>query len=758
MVETMFKSAKERLIAFFVFLAVLAAGLYITKLSNENFLSSQRLLLSGIARSKASDIERQISHSFTSARILAYEVKRVGGVLPDFEDFAANISQSVGGITSLNLSPNGVIEQVYPRKGNEVALGINVLEHPKYREASSHAIATKSMITVGPVTLRQGGIAVIGRYPIFIEGQNGNDSFWGFSSALVKLDSLFKGSGFDKLEEEGYCFRLTREHKDTGASLEFYHSAANLEHDVITTSEIKLPSATWALTISHSAKQGILSRTIGGAVISFLVAIALAIALYLILLQPRRLKKQVVDKTKELQELAYGDPLTGLPNRRYLNEQVPLLIQNIIKYKRFGAFIYFDLDNFKSINDSIGHDVGDEVLSQVAIRLQKVMGDADKVLRLGGDEFGILLGDAGCELHVIQMADSILEVIQHTLKVGDREFRLSTSLGIVFIPLHGSNILNLMQNADVAMYQAKRKGKNRYEVFAENLRQATVELNQGRISLERAIRESEIELYYQPQFDLQSGMIVSAEVLVRWNHPKRGLLFPDRFIPMAEETGLIVALGNYVIEKTFEYQAKRIAQGLPVMRLHVNVSPLHVNDPHLLDFIKKMVHIYQVPGNLIGLEITETVLVEDLDRVVEILCAIKALGVCISIDDFGTGFSSLGQLKNLPIDILKIDRCFVKDIERDQNDRMIVEAIIAMAHKLKMEVIAEGIETVKQMEMLGGYYCDTGQGFLVSKAVQEAEFSQMTLNIQDKLIGAVDSENKGQAGEGEEKEAVSAAR
>ncbi|TDO98946.1 bifunctional diguanylate cyclase/phosphodiesterase [Marinomonas balearica] len=742
MVEQLPKNVRELIIAFTVFFSILAAGLYITKLSNDNFLSSQRLLLSGISRSKASNIERRISYSFTSVRVLAHEVKRAGGTLPDFEDYARNISRSIEGVASLNLAPNGVITQVYPLETSRIALGINVMKDPKYREAATHSIKTKNMITVGPVPLRQGGVAVIGRYPIFMEDEHGEESFWGFSTALVRLDTLLKDSGFDQLESEGYSFRLTREHSDTHEPLEIYRSKADLEHDVVATSQIKLPSTTWTLTLSLSAQQAIYGRSVNGALISFLVALGFSIALYSILLQPRRLKEQVINKTKELQELAHGDPLTGLPNRRYLNERVPSLIQHIIKHKKLGAFIYFDLDNFKSINDSIGHDIGDEVLTQVAARLKNVVGDTGKVIRLGGDEFGILLESAKDEQSILKMADTILDSVQYTLKIRQREFRLSTSLGIAYIPQHGSKVLSLMQNADMALYQAKRKGRNRYEVFTEGMRLCTVELNQGRITLERGIQNSQIELYYQPQFDLASKSIVSAEVLIRWNHPRRGLLFPDSFISTAEETGLIVALGNYVIEKTFQYQAKRMAQGMPPMCLHINVSPIHVNDPHLLDFVKKMIYLYQVPGDLIGLEITETVLVEDLNQAVKVLCAIKALGVRIAIDDFGTGFSSLSQLKNLPVDILKIDRSFVKDIEHDQNDRMIVEAIIAMAHKLNIEVIAEGIETPEQMQMLEGYCCDTGQGYLVSKAVREPEFSRMDLDIRGKVINAFGIENK----------------
>lgn len=496
----------------------------------------------------------------------------------------------------------------------------------------------------------------------------------------------------------------------------------SMDSEAIVKADIALPNGKWVLSLSHNISGNIWTRTSNMLLLTILLATISSLSLYNILVRPIALQKEVDKKTLELKELAFKDPLTELPNRRFLNENFDTLVQKIEQSKKVGAFIYFDLDNFKAINDSIGHDVGDQVLIQIAYRLKTTIQPEDIVIRLGGDEFAIIITDTENELQITERARTILQSTQKILQIEHREFRQSTSLGIALIPSHGSDLLELMQCADVALYEAKRRGKNQFVVFDEAMRKSTIQMHNEEMALAKAIDENQLVLHFQPQFDLKLNKVIGAEALVRWQHPDRGLVYPDQFIPLAEQSGQILELGNRVIEMSFQYLAKRHELGLYPILLHINLSSLQLSDPKLVNYVRSMVRHYQVPGHYIGFEITETTLLTDIDQARKTLEQLKAMGMCIAIDDFGTGYSSLGQLKNLPVDLLKVDRSFIWDLEKDKDDRMMVEAIIAMAHKLNISVIAEGIETHDQLLMLQDFHCDLGQGYLVSKPIPAEDF------------------------------------
>ena len=726
-----FKESLALLFSALVFILSLGIGGYLTELANDNIVKENKLLLSGIARTQASELERRLSSAFTSTQILAHAVSQSDGNISDFDSYAANIMESIGGIANLQLAPNGIISNIYPLKGNESAIGLDILANPAYREAAEFAIKERSLIALGPVSLVQGGTAVIVRAPVFI-GEDSNQ-FWGFASALIFLKDLVEASRLIELEQEGYSFALTRIHADSGDTLTFYHSDHTVDEQSMVQADIVLPTGTWQLCISHNNSEFIIARTSISYLVVIIISAILAVAFYLVLLQPQRLRHQVAEKTRELQQLVLRDPLTGLPNRRYLNDKLSDLLQESIALGQHGAFIYFDLDNFKSINDTIGHDVGDQVLIKVAERLQQLVSGNDTVVRLGGDEFAIVFFDLANIQQAEQKAEGILQTISALMHIGEREFRLSTSLGIATFPENGNHTLELMQNADVALYQAKQKGKNQYKCFDEQMKQTALNTHNEEQALVRAIHNNEIELYYQPQFDIKLGQIVGAEALVRWNHPERGLVFPNEFIPLAETTGHIIELGHHVIREAFAYAKRRQEINLPPIIIHVNLSSVQVADPTLLPLVKSLIQEYGIPGHYIGFEITESMVLEDMELAKHVLNRLKDLGICIAIDDFGTGFSSLNQLKNLPVDLLKIDKSFVMDLERDPDDKMIVEAITAMAHKLNLQVTAEGIESQEQLAFLSAIQCDLGQGYLVAKALPEALFNGLPQAIAETI-------------------------
>lgn len=729
MLDLRIKKHRPLLVSVGIFITIFCACLYFISLSNTNFKQNQRLLLSGMARSQAAEIERNLSLSLTSTQILAHQISIDYEKVNHFESYAQTIMQSFEGISSIQLAPEGIIRYIYPLQGNESALGLDILNHPKYGEAAQLAIAERRMIVIGPVKLVQGDIAVISRTPIFTKTSNGNEQFWGFASALIMLTPLLEKTGIHQLEEEGYTIQIQRRHTDSKQTFDFYQSPTELDKNAAVEADITLPTGAWTLTLSHNITSVLHTRTLNMLFVALLLSSICSLSLYNILIRPIRLQKEVNAKTLELKELAFKDPLTGLPNRRFLNDHFPNIIKEIVANKSLGAFIYFDLDNFKSINDTIGHDVGDQMLASIADRLERNKDHDDIVLRLGGDEFAIIVPSLVSHEELKRKAEAILHNTQQSLSIRHRDFKQSTSLGITLIPDHGTQVLELMQYADVALYEAKRRGKNQYVIFDDSMHKQSVDTHNEEMALARALERDELVLHFQPQFDLSLNKIVGAEALVRWQHPDKGLVYPDSFIPLAEQSGQILALGNRVIEKSFEYLAYREALGLYPILLHINLSSLQLNDPNLVPFVKSMVQTYNIPGHYIGFEITETTLLTDINHAKETLEELKSLGICIAIDDFGTGFSSLGQLKNLPVDLLKIDRSFVWDLERDKDDRMIVEAIIAMAHKLDIMVIAEGVESNAQLNMLREFHCDLGQGYFISRPIPQEQFNDFPESI-----------------------------
>ncbi|BFM50972.1 EAL domain-containing protein [Marinomonas sp. THO17] len=716
-------------IAVITFCLVVLLGGYWTQSSINTFRHQQSSILNGLSRSQASALERRLASAFTAAQILSYEVELHNGQYTWFDTYANRLMQSIGGIENIQLAPQGIIKKIFPLQGNEKAIGLDIINNAPYHEATQDSILSKKMIAIGPVPLVQGGIAVISRAPIYLNRDTPKESFWGFASTLVYLDNLLEATQLKELTEDGYQYELWRPHNDKKERITLSSSQQALG-DLRSSSKIVLPVGTWTLTISRNISNELSSVRSNGYLITGLVGLLLSSALYALLIQPLRLAHQVREKTIELQDMAYRDPLTSLPNRRHLHDNLPNILYKNQLRSRISAFIYFDLDNFKRINDTVGHDIGDQVLVIIANRLNTLRGISDQVVRLGGDEFGILLGDVQSQKAVSEFADKILRTVRSPIKFNHREFTLSTSLGVAMIPEHGYDLVTIMQNADMALYHAKQQGKNQYAFYTESMKINTHNTIKAEDELSNALKNKEFVLFYQPQFDLNTNQVVGAEALIRWQHPEKGLIFPNDFVPLAENTGEIVEMGYWVIETAIQYLARRKQAGLPDITMHINLASQQLADPKFVEHIEDWLSDYQVEAKLLGFEITETDILEDIELAKSLLQRLKNMGVCIAIDDFGTGYSSLAQLKNLPADLVKIDKNFVHELLDNEDDRNIIEAIIAMAHKLNLSVLAEGIETQEQWRMLTEFQCDYGQGFYVSKAVTEAEFNRAPSLIQ----------------------------
>ncbi|MBI3546058.1 MAG: EAL domain-containing protein [Gammaproteobacteria bacterium] len=414
----------------------------------------------------------------------------------------------------------------------------------------------------------------------------------------------------------------------------------------------------------------------------------------------------------QIKHMAYHDPLTDLPNRLMLIERLKQAMLEADRYQRLVGTLFLDLDRFKSINDTLGHNIGDELLKCITSRLQECIRAGDTVARLGGDEFAIVLADIGEPDDAARVAGKILESFSQPFQVAGHELYTSVSIGISLYPLHARSFEDLLKHADAAMYRAKEAGSNTYQFFTKEMNNhvaANLELETG---LRRALARKEFKLHYQPIIELGSGRIVAVEALVYWYSPDKGLVGPSNFIPLAEETGLIAPIGEWVLREVCEQARIWQRRGIKLKRLSFNISPLQFNSRGFTQrLIKEFEHCGLSPAS-IGIELTETAIMQQPDTAADMLTQLSSLGFWIAIDDFGTGYSSLSHLKKFPINAVKIDMSFIQNVTTHAGDAAIVKAIIGMAHSLNMQAIAEGVETTEQLAFLCENHCNAVQGFL----------------------------------------------
>jgi len=420
---------------------------------------------------------------------------------------------------------------------------------------------------------------------------------------------------------------------------------------------------------------------------------------------------------ERLHYLAHHDALTGLPNRMLFLDRLNQALIRAHWHQRGLGVLFLDLDRFKTINDTLGHDTGDRFLQLIGARLEECLRERDTVSRFGGDEFAIILEDMAHAEDAAPLASKILEAFGRPFEIGGREYYVTTSIGISLYPGDGTDAQTLLKNADAAMYQAKELGKNTYQFYSADMGAHAIERLTLETSLRHALERNEFVLHYQPQVALADGRIVGVEALLRWQHPQLGLLAPAQFIGLAEETGTIVPIGQWVARAACR-QAKLWDQaGLPPLRVAINVSARQFNDPSLVDGIAQLLAETRFEPGRLELEITESVIMKNAQVTVARLQALHAMGVRFAVDDFGTGYSSLSYLRRFAVHTLKIDRSFIHDIAADQGDAEIVKTIIAMARGLKLAVIAEGVETKEQLAFLRGHGCEAVQGYLLSRPV-----------------------------------------
>jgi len=431
---------------------------------------------------------------------------------------------------------------------------------------------------------------------------------------------------------------------------------------------------------------------------------------------------------KRIIEMTTHDALTGLPNRHLLQDRIEQALIHDARSQKQMAVLFIDLDHFKTINDSLGHDIGDLLLQAVAKRLVDCVRSEDTVARQGGDEFIVVLNSIAESLDAAKVAQKILDALMHPFHIGNNELHICGSIGIAVSPEDGTNAETLLKNGDTAMYHAKENGRNNYQFFTDELNKSAHERHTLSLDLRYALDRNELVLHYQPIMDMPDHRLHSVEALLRWRHPEHKLIAPDKFIGLAEETGLIIPIGAWVLKTVCAQIKTWQVQGYHVPKVAINLSARQFRDKELINNIARILNETGVAAHYITLEITESMLIDNIEKVVETLNQLNAMGIRISIDDFGTGYSSLSYLKRFPIHTLKIDRSFVRDIVTDKNDHTIVATIIAMAHSLGMDVTAEGIETEEQLDLLIAQQCDHYQGYHFSRPVAAPEIEPMLAN------------------------------
>ncbi|SHD78263.1 EAL domain-containing protein [Schnuerera ultunensis] len=464
----------------------------------------------------------------------------------------------------------------------------------------------------------------------------------------------------------------------------------------------------------------------------------IGIVLLLLFIWNKKLQQEVAKRTSELEtanknlkahqeriyRLAYFDPITHLPNRVYFMEELEETIENLADNEKL-AILHLDLDRFKYINDNLGHNIGDEVLRLLGVRLGELISKGDLIARGGGDEYLILLKNIEDISKIDTVVDGIIESFKEYIAYKDYELYLTTSIGIAIYPEAGEDSISLMKNAEIALYEAKEMGGNSYFKYNVQIGKREYDNLTKLNQLRQAVTNGEFILYYQPKFDIKTGEIIGLESLIRWENPRRGLIFPDEFIPLAEETGLIFSIGEWVLREACRQNKEWIDKGYKPRRVSVNISARQFQHYNFLDMVSNILEETGLEPKYLGLEITETTAISDITYTLDVLDRLKELGVFVIMDDFGTGYSNLSYLGEMNIDELKIDRSFIWDLDINEKNRAISRTIILLAKQFNILVTAEGIETEKQLNILKELGSDTGQGYYFSKPIPAKELEKL---------------------------------
>ena len=720
----------------------------------EDRIAAQRVVAIDTARSGVARLQLNINHALSATSALAALVRQGGGQVPHFEAVGAEILKLYPGIGAVQLAPAGVVRQVVPLAGNEKALGHDLLADSQRTKEAFLARDTGRLTLAGPFNLMQGGLGAVGRLPVFLPDAAGLPAFWGFTSALIRFPAVLNTAGFADIERQGYQWVLWCTHPDTAQRQVIAASGAD---NLLAPASfgMTVPNGEWTFSIAPVAGWGDAAYQRNIMALGLFISLLVALLFGMLRHYPVRLRAEVQQRARseseealriaatafeaqqgQIDSLAFYDPLTQLPNRRLLLDRLDQALHASTRHARKSALLFVDLDNFKTINDTLGHHLGDQLLTLVAQRLKACSREGDTVAHLGSDEFVVMLEDLSEDIHeAANQAESVgekmLAALAKVYPLTSGAHHSTTSIGItLFGSAQQESNEEPLKRAELAMFQAKAAGRNTLRFFDAQMQAEVSAHAMLEADLREAVQKQQFVLHYQPQV-VGNGRITGVEALVRWQHPQRGLVSPAEFIPLAEETGLILPIGQWVLE-TACAQLAQWAQNpeLAHLTMSVNVSARQFSYPDFVDQVMAILEHTHASPNLLKLELTESMLVNDVGGITAKMGALKAHGVSFSLDDFGTGYSSLTYLKRLPLDQLKLDQGFVRSIVTDPNDAAIAKMVVVLAESLGLSVIAEGVELQAQADFLAHLGCHAYQGYLFSRPLPLAAFEAFACPLQ----------------------------
>ncbi len=622
--------------------------------------------------------------------------------------------------------PVNFIEPMTPSSAK--LLGLDIASLPQILSVINIAINTGNISASTPLVLSDSKKDIIllfkalylGRYPPQTKTEK-SSMFDGFVTLKVNIDHFMNYLKLPAYNLTGKLYSVKATNK---------HEEFKLNHDLTTlsfTKYFKKYNQSYYFSLSRTITIGMINKW--QMLVIWLLSI---IFLFFIMLILNKRK----DSEDKIRHLAFYDSLTNLPNRVLFKQQLSLALKNASDNKSSGAVLYMDLDEFKRINDTLGHSFGDELLVQVSKRLVRHMRQSDSVLinslrtndsvtRLGGDEFTVLLINIKDSESVRHIAKRIQKTIEQPFNLNNHKVYVTSSIGIAIFPLDGDDVEQILKHADTAMYHAKALGKNNYQFYSDQMNSNTINKLLMEEKLHQAIEKNELHLFYQPQINIETNKIVAAEALIRWQQSELGMIYPDDFIPLAEETGQIFSIGEWVLNEACRQNKAWQEMGFQPIRIAVNLSGLQFMQDDLGLKIAQILKTTALNPEDLELEITESIMMKNIDDTISTIIDFTNMGIGVSIDDFGTGYSSLSYLKKFPLESLKIDKSFVSDIPEDKDDMMITAAIISMAKSLGLKVVAEGVEKKQQIEFLKEHQCDLMQGYYFSRPVPAKEFEKL---------------------------------
>nr|WP_232348809.1 EAL domain-containing protein [Neptunomonas qingdaonensis] len=611
-------------------------------------------------------------------------------------------------IRHVALAPDLTVKYVYPLAGNEKAIGLNYTANKDQVRSVLDAIQLNNTVLSGPLQLVQGGEALIARLPVYLSSQS-DAPLWGIISAVLDYQKLLDAAG---LSENYYGLLLGIRGKDgSGSDGAFFYGSEQAFGKEAVMTNISLPHGEWQLAVLPENGWSVPTKRIYLLWASaFFLAIIMGAAGYFL----RLVYQQKIQAVTIANYRANFDALTGLPNRFYFSQRLESLIKEVRRERLDFAIFFIDIDHFKQVNDSLGHSAGDELLAEFASRLQHSARDSDIVARLGGDEFVIVLRNVQDVIQADLLAEKLQSSIQQPFNIGERPFLVTASIGIAMYPIDGEDVTSLLLHSDQAMYTAKRAGRNTHFFFNEGMREEAEQHLQLHNDILRGLNADEFELHYQPILNIKTNQIEKCEALIRWMHPEKGRVMPDAFIPVAERSGAIVNIGNWVLQQACKDMRVLLDADIDV-KISVNRSVSEFHSENAYETWENIFKENGVDSHRFVFEITESLFMDQNSARVNVISSLRDIGVQFAIDDFGTGYSAINYLRTYPVDYLKIDKSFIQDLLIDEQDKTLVEVIIKMGRALGILVIAEGVEEPGQLEVLQQFECDYIQGYWLSK-------------------------------------------